>query len=330
MLGLFAMAALLGLWAVLPRFVVLRGRLTQQQDILDRIEQLARIGRWHHDPLHQRQFWSAQMCRLHGLEDVTTPVDAVRRSLLRDEGDYLRYCLDQHRGTVGPYRIEYEICRTDGQDRLLRMDLLNSFSEAGALRYTDAVVSDVTDEYRRTEQLAEERSAALRLAEEASKLALTDPLTGLPNRRKVMAEIDRAILQCRRECRLLSLIVFDLDHFKLVNDTYGHQTGDQVLRQVARIALKQVRENDLVGRVGGEEFVWLLPDAGRSVTQAAAERLRRAIERESGMQGLPMVTASIGYASYRMGDNGLTLFASADAALYAAKQEGRNLVRMAA
>lgn len=126
------------------------------------------------------------------------------------------------------------------------------------------------------------------------------------------------------------MIAFDIDHFKQVNDRFGHAAGDKVLQRVAEIACGEARASDLVGRIGGEEFVWILPDAGLDVARGAALRLRRAIERGSGNVELPTVTASIGFATWAQGDDTASLLARADAALYAAKGAGRNKVKQAA
>ncbi|GAA1393821.1 GGDEF domain-containing protein [Catellatospora coxensis] len=160
-------------------------------------------------------------------------------------------------------------------------------------------------------------------------LATTDPLTGLPNRRALRAGLTRELDQARRRGVPFSLILLDLDHFKAVNDEYGHLAGDLVLRQVGQILQSQVRSTDLAGRHGGEEFAVLLPDTGRDAALRTAERVRAAL---SGtpieFQGHTVrVTASLGVVTYP--EDGLTseeLVRRADVALYAAKRAGRDRV----
>ncbi len=329
-LGIFLCAAVAVVLFLAVTLRMTRARLAQQYAILNRIESLAKMGHWHYDPGRGTQYWSPQMRRIYGIENNAEAAGSTGHQLDRNGGDFLWQSLRDHAEARDIFRIEYDIIGPGGVERLLRMDALNAFDGNGTLRYVDAVISDVTDEYRQTRQLAEEKTAALKLAAEARVLAMTDPLTGLANRRKAMAEIDKRILQCRQDGRNLSLIIFDLDHFKSINDGFGHQVGDEVLKRIAGIALSQIRDSDLVGRVGGEEFIWLLPDACCEIAGNAADRLCRAIETGSGLSGMPPVTASIGYAVWQPGDTGLTLFAAADAALYRAKQAGRNQVRMAA
>lgn len=329
-LAFLCAAAFAALWYVLIRFAEALSRLDQQQAVLDRIEDLAGIGHWHYNAITKNQVWSLELCRLHGLNRADCNPAGLPKDLQPESTSIPMQALDNHAETRGPFRFEYDIKLPDGAFRLLRMDAQNSFDDQGQLLHTDAVVMDVTQDYRRVEQLAQDKTDALQIAAKAEELALTDPLTGLANRRRIMAEIDRSIMHCRKHGGQLSLIIFDLDRFKAVNDTFGHQRGDDVLRRIARIACEQVRESDTLARVGGEEFVWLLPDTGPTIAGNVAERLRRAIETESSDGGLPQITASIGHCSWSMGDTSLALFAAADAALYVAKEGGRNQVCMAA
>lgn len=307
-----------------------RQELSKQVAMVDRIEQLSQMGQWHFDLARETEIWSGQMCRIYGLDKSSIHAEEQQEDRHGDSGDFLWRTLNDHAEVRESFRIEYDIIRADGEERLLRMDALNNFDTHGILRTIDAVVSDVTDEYQRAAQLVLERSAALKQVAEAQALALTDPLTGLANRRRVMAELDRRILQCRQEERYLSLIIFDLDNFKSINDTYGHQIGDTMLKRLGAIALAQVRDCDTVGRVGGDEFVWLMPNACIEIASNAAERLCRVIAESSGIAEVPAVTASVGYAKWIAGDTGLSLLARADEALYSAKDAGRNRVRMAA
>jgi diguanylate cyclase (GGDEF)-like protein len=128
----------------------------------------------------------------------------------------------------------------------------------------------------------------------------------------------------------LAVLIFDIDHFKRVNDTYGHQTGDEVIRKVAGTARAVIKAEDLVGRIGGEEFVCLLSGVGGREARALAERLCRAIASGTEQAICPGVTISLGLALLRPGDSVETLMRRADAALYEAKENGRNQVRRAA
>ncbi|MFL6619807.1 MAG: diguanylate cyclase [Povalibacter sp.] len=159
--------------------------------------------------------------------------------------------------------------------------------------------------------------------------AATDALTGVLNRRSAL-ELGRvSMLNARREQRPLSILVLDVDHFKRVNDTHGHATGDDALRGVAKLLRQCLRRSDLLARWGGEEFLVLLPDADDSIALALAERLRAAIATIEipTRQGVLNITTSIGLASLESIDADLeATIARADRALYRAKREGRNRV----
>lgn len=164
-------------------------------------------------------------------------------------------------------------------------------------------------------------------------IAQMDHLTGALTRRGFVDQAQKEMERARRYGRTTSLVMLDVDHFKRVNDTYGHASGDQVLQQIARIAESTLRPSDLFGRLGGEEFALLLPETSGTAAVVAADRLRQEIAKH------PMpcpdgssrhVTASFGVAELSASTNSLTeLLARADTMLYAAKSDGRNCTRLA-
>ncbi|WP_426306772.1 diguanylate cyclase [Acidovorax facilis] len=171
------------------------------------------------------------------------------------------------------------------------------------------------------------RTLELEAANRALDLqARTDALTGLLNRRGFETQMAFALALARRSGRPLSLITVDVDHFKRVNDTYGHETGDEVLRRLARTLEMRLRNSDVIARLGGEEFVVLLPDTDLLGAQAIAQALVEAMaEQHDPVVG--RITVSAGVASMRgLQDNGLDILRRGDAALYEAKGQGRNRV----
>lgn len=160
--------------------------------------------------------------------------------------------------------------------------------------------------------------------EQAQSLSLKDHLTGLGNRRLLEIHIERAFALASRYEKELALIILDVDHFKIFNDTYGHQAGDHALINLAAIIRKQLRETDLAFRYGGEEFLLLLPETNRQTGLQVAEKLRHAVAGEAD------VTISLGVTAYRAGTTIDGLIKEADEALYKAKQQGRNRVVCAA
>lgn len=168
-----------------------------------------------------------------------------------------------------------------------------------------------------------------RLFKEVQELALTDPLTGLSNRRSLF-ELGRIeFARAHRMKRPFCCMMLDLDHFKQINDNYGHQAGDMVLKEFANLCRRSVREVDLIGRYGGEEIIIFLPETDMKTALMVAERLRQSVAGttiKTGSQEIPL-TVSIGVA--QKDENTLeleTLLARADQAMYIAKHKGRNRV----
>ncbi len=173
----------------------------------------------------------------------------------------------------------------------------------------------------------------LRLREALSAQAVRDPLTGLYNRRYLEQALEREVLRAARNGRTVGVLMLDLDHFKIFNDTHGHEAGDMLLRVLGDYLVTHVRAEDIACRYGGEEFVVILPEASLPMSQSRAEQLWK------GVQGLHVnfhgellrgVTASIGVACFPAhGKTTAGLLRAADAAMYAAKRLGRDRVAMA-
>lgn len=174
---------------------------------------------------------------------------------------------------------------------------------------------------RTKEELARERTERRLMA----RLAHTDDLTNLPNRRFILQSLLRAVMRADRDGSTLSVILFDLDHFKAVNDTHGHATGDAVLLRAATLARELLRVSDEIGRFGGEEFLIVAFDADLDAAAGLAERLRLGFEQFES-ESEPRFTASFGVATHRRDEPLTALISRADDALYAAKSRGRNRV----
>ena len=169
---------------------------------------------------------------------------------------------------------------------------------------------------------------------DAEQRAVTDGLTGLATHLFYKEQLAQRFAEARRHTAPLSVLLLDIDHFKKINDTYGHPAGDEVLRQVAKAVKDVARACDTVARYGGEELSLVLPSTGLAGATALGERLREAIAAlevcDSRGRRIPMVTASLGVAELEVQDTGPEdLIGRADQALYLAKREGRNQVRQA-
>ncbi|MBA3423835.1 MAG: diguanylate cyclase [Rubrobacter sp.] len=169
-----------------------------------------------------------------------------------------------------------------------------------------------------------------RIATETMRqLAHTDQLTGVANRRRFCTDLREEMEKAQRYGRPLCVILFDLDNFKHINDSYGHDRGDAVLREIVRAIDPLLRVSDRLGRWGGEEFIIVTPETDLLQSHWLAERLRGSIAHHE-IDSTPGVTASFGIASFVPGDTEQTLIKRADEALYRAKTQGRNRVEAAA
>jgi two-component system cell cycle response regulator len=192
----------------------------------------------------------------------------------------------------------------------------------------DRLLNTIDDAVIKWTQLQQSRANQ----EELERIANYDSLTGLLNRRAILQEMDDQIKRVRRYKEPLSIVMLDIDHFKKVNDKYGHIVGDSVLEEMAKTIGSVIRGTDVVGRYGGEEFIIILPHAEQDAALSVAERVRNAVvavEMKSSNGDTFSVTVSQGVASYMSNEDIYSLIQRADAALYQAKENGRDRVESA-
>jgi diguanylate cyclase (GGDEF)-like protein/PAS domain S-box-containing protein len=248
---------------------------------------------------------------------------------------------------------ELALKKKDGTPIWCSVTATAQYTEQGVVTYIDSVIEDITDRKaaqdnllkahdelerrvrERTADLAEANQLLLvevaerkRFEEKLRELSETDHLTMIYNRRKLSEIMAFEIKTTRRYARPLSLIMLDLDHFKKVNDTYGHNIGDSVLKETARIVSSMLRKVDVFARYGGEEFIVLCTETGIAGAEVLAEKIRTAIE-EFIFPGAGKVTVSAGVAGFMNEPDGAGFIEKADGALYDAKKQGRNRVVVA-
>lgn len=208
--------------------------------------------------------------------------------------------------------------------------LLREWVDRLAIANTRTIAANATLVRELDLSSAELRETKAELAQ-LSRESLVDPLTGIANRAGLDAALSVALTDAHAGGPEFALALLDIDRFKGLNDTYGHPTGDQVLRLVGRVLLASVRTSDVVGRVGGDEYIAVLRDTNEDGALQAAEAIRRAIHDSDlskilGPAILGGVTASIGVAHFRRGDSIVSMFERADRCLFEAKGNGRNRI----
>ncbi len=231
--------------------------------------------------------------------------------------------------------VEHEIARADASQDMLSnlLRFLNISVGGSAVLFGLAIAFFITRTIHRLYRQLDEQNA--RLAEQNARLlalSTTDPLTLLPNHRALSERMEQEIARARRYGHPLSILFFDADHFKRVNDTYGHSTGDIVLQELGRLVSGLLRAGDSIGRYGGEEFLVLLPETTQEEACQVAERIRKTIAgsplaTSTVKEGIP-TTISLGVATFPIdGATASEVVEQADQAMYWAKRLGRNQVR---
>ena len=316
--------------ALLSRFKHVQERLRTQNDLLSMAEEMGKIGHWQFVIGDDHVHWSDEVFRMHGLLPKFEKVPIPKAVSFYHEEDrrLVQEALDKAITSGEPYCFRARINRLDGETRIVetRGRAVQSSTDGS---FVFGVILDVTDHAHIVRDLQRAKRTAENQAREARHLAETDQLTGTANRRKFLKRLSASIRRAESSGSPLSFLLFDVDHFKAINDTYGHVFGDRVLRELAETVQTCLRSSDFLGRLGGEEFGVILPGAGIELAEAIAERIRQTVATKE-FDELALVSVSIGIAEHQRGADSEWLIQAADLALYQAKRNGRNRLEIAA
>jgi len=229
------------------------------------------------------------------------------------------------------YQGEVKNRKKNGEDfwlnSLIRPEFNNQSEIIGYIAYRKNITHEkiLEDMNLKLEKMVTKKTKELKHSNERLlKLSQTDVLTGIYNRKKLQESLSLEIKKAYRYEQIFSIILIDIDHFKNVNDTYGHLTGDNIIKAVCNLITANIRDIDLFARWGGEEFVILVHNQTKSEAKFLGEKIRKKIS-ETKMDNLD-ITCSFGIAEYEKGDTDEKIFKKADDALYTAKESGRNCV----
>ncbi len=301
-------------------------RLRRERDEQDRMQfpWVGNLGRWEFRLDRNEVFFNeAKITALGYAADYVeqpVPYQFFTEKLHSEDYEHTMQKMRDHlEGRAPAYEVEYRIGTVDGgwkwyYDR----GVVTEWAADGAPLLVAGIVFDITEQKEMEAQLRQQN-------QQLKEMAATDALTRVANRKVLLNQLAAEMKRWKRSAKDLCILMLDIDHFKNINDSYGHVTGDSVLRQTAQLIQDNLREVDLVGRYGGEEFMVLLPETSLGDAVIAAERVRRAVAAAEFSAGIT-VTISGGLATYR-GERLEEFVDAADQCLYQAKNNGRDCIR---
>lgn len=306
--------------------------------LLEMVEQMAGIGYWILDLKLSKVTWSLEVYKIFGLDpsNYEPQLDSAVEMYHPDDRDALVELLEQAQVDHKPFGFELRAIKSDGQIRYVGCKGHVELDHQNQPTALFGIIEDITEYRRAQEHLENHNKELLETAQRLRQQANTDNLTGLSNRRAFYHEAQNILSTASQMTAGVGLLMLDIDHFKRVNDSFGHEMGDKVLIEVAEVLKFNTRGLDMTARFGGEEFVVLLPNSKPHHIRPIAERYCRTVA-ENKPEGIPQVTVSVGAAylsteqlqqlahlpTHELMD---ALLRQADQAMYQAKHLGRNQV----
>jgi len=278
-------------------------------------QRIAHIGNWERNLVTNEMRWSDETYRIFGLTPQQPPITFTRfiNLIHPDDRQSLIESVNKAADENRPYGTEYRLIRPDGTERVVRAQAEIESGNDGKPARLIGTIQDITEQRQTQERL--------------TYLAHYDALTGLPNRLLLQDRLSQAMVEADRHDRLVAVIFLDLDRFKLINDTLGHEMGDALLRSVAERLRACVRAGDTISRLGGDEFTIVLAGIAHVDDVAhVAQKIIESFEPPFNINGRELFASpSMGITLYPFDDNDIdSLLRNADAAMYHAKELGRN------
>ena len=289
--------------------------LRESEASLAKAQRIAHIGNWERNLVTNEIRWSEETYRIFGLTPQRSPINfaAFLNLIHPDDRQTVVENVNKAANEMRPYGTEFRLIRPDGTERVVRAQAEVECGSDGEPARLIGTIQDITEQRRAQERL--------------NHLAHYDTLTGLPNRLLLQDRLNQAMVEADRHDRLVAVIFLDLDRFKLINDTLGHDMGDALLKSVAERLKSCVRAGDTISRLGGDEFTIVLASVGHVDDVAhVAQKIIEGFVSPFHINGRELfISPSMGITLYPFDDNDIDcLLRNADAAMYHAKELGRN------
>ena len=292
--------------------------------LLENAERAARVGHWRHTPEMPAIYWSDEAARMLDVQHLPRTLEELTQ--IFHETDQLRVAglMATALQTGVPLAFEARIERDDGTTSQFECRTEIELGADGRASEVFGTIMDVTERAEALRELERARERAETEAAEVRILAETDHLTGIPNRRKIIGRLGVEMELAEAGDQTITIAMVDIDHFKSINDRFGHEVGDMTLVKVSQVLEAQLQGREMVGRLGGEEFLLVMPDNDAQQVRDRCLVLADALANlDWNAAGLERVTVSIGVAQYNLRWDESQLLRAADDALYRAKHSGR-------
>lgn len=288
--------------------------LDKRNKKLLKAQQISKMGFWELDLINNQLYWSDEIFKIFEIDKnkFKASYEGFLNVIHPDDIDKVNEAYSNSLQTKEDYTIEHRLLMDDGRVKWVREECQTEFDENDKPLISMGVVMDITELYLTQQKLLEQ--------------TYIDHLTKLNNRKAYNEDIEKLISQYKRYKTPFSILMYDIDDFKKINDTYGHSVGDDVLVEMSKLIKSYIRENDYIFRIGGEEFVILLTETQIDKAKLVAEKIRYSVENDLKTIKNKKITISIGLTEVRENDTQDEIFIRVDELLYKSKDSGKNII----